>query len=187
VTELPAPVRLTGHGLVLREWTADDLTAMTALFDDPDVARHTPLASPFDEAAARRYLHEARTARLAEQRLHLAVTEDGREVLGEVMLNRSFGSVGYVIGAAHRGRHLALRALRTMTEYAHHALALSRVLLEIEPGNHASVAVARAAGYRLTDAPPETVTDKGRTYHLLTWEHRAAADRRGEESSATGT
>ncbi|MFJ1597928.1 GNAT family N-acetyltransferase [Streptomyces sp. NPDC088261] len=50
---------------------------------------------------------------------------------------------------------------------------LPRVVLEIEPDNRPSVAVARAAGFRLTDAPPETVTDKGRTYTLLTWVREA--------------
>ncbi|MFF2901145.1 hypothetical protein [Streptomyces sp. NPDC057966] len=54
---------------------------------------------------------------------------------------------------------------------------LLRLDLGLEPDNHPSIAVARSAGFRPADSPPETVTDKGRTYELLTWEHRLTADR----------
>lgn len=50
------------------------------------------------------------------------------------------------------------------------------MLLEIEPDNHPSAAVARAAGFDLTDALPEVVEDKGRSYALLTWAHHRAVD-----------
>ncbi len=79
------------------------------------------------------------------------------------------------MGVQHRGQRLAVRALRAITEYAHRTLELPRVILEIEADNHPSIAVARAAGFELTNTPPETVTDKGRTYELLTWEHRLRA------------
>ncbi|MFH0243408.1 GNAT family N-acetyltransferase [Streptomyces sp. HK10] len=171
------PLRLTAHGLLLREWTSDDLAVLQELFDDPDVAYRTPLQSPFDQAAARRYLHSAHQARRGHERIHLAITTDGQQAMGEVLLNLTTGGIGYIVGAAHRGQHLAARALRTMTEYAHHTAGLTRVILEIEPDNHPSIAVARSAGFCLTDAKPETVTDKGRTYDLLTWEHPAPASR----------
>lgn len=174
---VPAPLRLAGHGLVLREWTGEDLAAMSDLFDDPDIAYRTPLESPFDLTAARRYLHRAQEAQCNGERIHLAITTDGQRALGEVLLNRVTRSLGYAVGATHRGQRLAVRALRIMTDYAHQAAALPRVVLEIEPGNHASAAVARSAGFDLTDAAPATVTDKGRTYDLLTWEHCAPAAR----------
>ena len=169
----PPEVRLTGHGLVLREWTEEDLGAMVELFDDPDVAYRTPFVSPFDLAAARDHLRKGRRARIDGRRIHLAITTDGRQARGEVLLNRSFGGIGYVVGAAHRGQRLAVRALRLMTEYAHQAMATPRVLLEIEPDNHASAAVARIAGFHITDTTPELVEDKGRSYTLLTWAHHA--------------
>ncbi|QBJ88963.1 N-acetyltransferase [Streptomyces seoulensis] len=163
---------ISAHGLLLREWTPEDLPVLRALFDDPDVAYRTPLAAPFDAAAARAYLDSAIGA---HRRLHLAITTDGRTALGEILLDRDLGGIGYVVGAAHRGRGLAARALRAMTEHAHRAEGMDRVLLEIEPDNAASVAVARSAGYRRAAVAAETVTDKGRTYELLTWEHLAPA------------
>ncbi|MER7407427.1 GNAT family N-acetyltransferase [Streptomyces sp. NPDC000070] len=170
-------LRLTAHGLLLREWTSEDLAVMQELFDDPDVAYRTPLESPFGQAAALRYLHSAHQARLGNERIHLAITADGHQALGEVLLNRATGSIGYIVGAAHRGQRLAVRALRAMTEYAHTTIALPQVILEIEPDNHPSIAVARSAGFHPSNLLPETVTDKGRTYELLTWEHHFTAGR----------
>lgn len=92
-------LRLTTHGLVLREWTNDDLAVMQELFDDPDVAYRTPLESPFGQDAALRYLRSAQQARHANDRIHLAITTDGHQALGEVLLNRATGSIGYIVGA----------------------------------------------------------------------------------------
>ncbi|MFB4316635.1 GNAT family N-acetyltransferase [Actinomadura sp. 21ATH] len=160
---------LTGYGLTLREWADDDLAAMVELFDDADVADRTPLASPFDLAAARAYLERAREAQAAHQRVQLAITTDGTEVKGEVRLNRLKGTISYVVGAAHRGQGLAVRAVRLMTDLARQDLGYARVALEIEPDNAPSIAVARSAGFRLTDAEPEVVEGERRSYTLCTW------------------
>jgi RimJ/RimL family protein N-acetyltransferase len=173
------PLQLAAHGLLLRAWTSDDLAVMQELFDDPEIAYRTPLETPFDRAAALRYLHSTERARRDNNRIHLAITTDGQQVLGEVLLNRATGSIGYIVGAAHRGQRLAVRALRTMTEFAHTTLSLPRVILEIEPGNRPSIAVARSAGFHPSSSAPETVTDKGRTYDLLTWEHNLTSTDRG--------
>ncbi|MEV5788023.1 GNAT family N-acetyltransferase [Streptomyces sp. NPDC052287] len=172
-------LQLSAHGLVLRQWTSDDLAVMQELFDDPDVAYRTPLESPFGQTAALQYLHSAEQARRDNIRIHLAITTDGHQALGEILLNRATGSIGYIVGAAHRGQRLAVRALRTMTEFAHAALALPKVILEIEPDNQPSIAVARSAAFHLSSSAHETVTDKGRTYGLLTREHNLTAVERG--------
>ncbi|MFK4111090.1 GNAT family N-acetyltransferase [Streptomyces sp. NPDC002176] len=173
------PLQLTAHGLVLREWTSADLAAMQKLFDDPDVAYRTPLESPFGQAAAQRYLHSTERARRNNDRIHLAITTDGHQALGEVLLNRATGSIGYIVGAAHRGQRLAVRALRTMTEFAHTTLALPTAILEIEADNQPSIAVARSVGFYPSNSAPETVTDKGRIYDLHTWEHTLTSPARG--------
>ncbi len=165
------PLRVESRGLVLREWADGDLAAMRDLFDDVDVAYRTPFDSPFDLAAARRYLEGARRGARDDLRVHLAITTDGQTALGEVVLNRATGGISYVVGAPHRGRGLASRAVQVMTDHAHEALSLPRVILEIEPDNHPSIRVARSAGFHLTDSAPERVTDKGRSYELLTWAH----------------
>lgn len=174
--DFPADIRLSGHGVVLREWTDADIPAMAELFDDPAVAFWTPLASPFDHAAARDYLARARGARAAGDRVHLAITTEGQQAKGEVLLSRGgwergAASIGYAVGPAHRGQGLAVRAVRVMVDFAHTVAGLSRVLLEIEDGNEASKGVAHAAGFHRTHIPPTVVEEKGRTLQLFTWVH----------------
>ncbi|MFF3256037.1 GNAT family N-acetyltransferase [Actinacidiphila glaucinigra] len=70
---VPTDLRISGLGLILREWHDDDLPAMVTLFDDSAVDRFTPLRSPFDLQAARAYLTRARQRR-AEGRVQLAIT-----------------------------------------------------------------------------------------------------------------
>ncbi|MFI6761078.1 GNAT family N-acetyltransferase [Micromonospora sp. NPDC050417] len=174
----PSPVRLAGDGVRLREWTDDDLPAMVELFDEAEVARWTPLASPFDLAAATAYLARARTGRASGQRLQLAVTTDGRRPLGEVLLfGREPGGpteeLGYSIGVRHRRQGLARGALVLLTRYAHRELGLQRVVLRIEPANVASEAVARSAGFRRTEEPPMVNETNGGWIVLHTWAHLA--------------
>ncbi|WP_433377388.1 GNAT family N-acetyltransferase [Streptosporangium sp. CA-115845] len=176
---LPEGVRLRGHGVVLREWEDDDLGTMVKLFDDPEVAYWTPLVSPFGPQEALAYLERARQRRAAGDRLQLAITVDGDEPMGEVLLmfkgpGLDVAEIGYSVGAAYRGRGLAREAVRMMTEFARDTVGVPRLLLVIEDGNAASVAVARAAGYLRTDAPPVPAEEKGRPIVLRTWEYEGA-------------
>ena len=79
--------------------------------------------------------------------------------------------------ACFREKFLKKGAVRVMTEFARKTVGVSRLLLEIEDNNAASVAVARAAGYRLTDAPPVPSEEKGRSLVLRTWEYEEADPR----------
>jgi RimJ/RimL family protein N-acetyltransferase len=160
-------VRLTGDGVVLRGWEPRDLAVMVELFDEPEVARWTPLPSPFGPAEA-----AARLARAQEgEHLFLAITTDGDAPCGEVLLMAG-GGLGYVLGAAHRGQGLAARAVALLRDHAHDVVGLPVVHLEIAPDNTASRAVARRTGFRLVAPAAEVVVDKGREVVLDRWEHR---------------
>jgi RimJ/RimL family protein N-acetyltransferase len=188
VVVLPEPpFTLTGEGLFLREWTEADVPVMVQLFDEPEVARWTPLGSPFDLAAAERYLGRARAAREAGTRIQFAIAEaggaeaggaEGSAPCGEVlaMLKGEDGrdvEIGYALGAAHRGRGLAVRSVRLLTAFAWTTLGARRVVLRIEPDNDASSAVARRAGFTLADLPPEVIEEAdGSRIELRIWEHR---------------
>lgn len=170
-SSFPARMELRGEGLVLRDWTEDDLAAMPALFDHPDIAYWTPIVSPFDEAAGRARLARTRELRDQGTALLLAITVDGGAPLGEVMLRRApeGTELGYAVGPAHRGQGLAARAVRVMAGYAFEELGAERVILELEAENAASVTVATRAGFRLLDVPLITGVEKGRPYALQTW------------------
>ncbi|WP_030906544.1 GNAT family N-acetyltransferase [Streptomyces sp. NRRL F-5126] len=167
----PARIDLSGEGLVLRDWTETDLPAMPGLFDHPDIAYWTPMASPFDAAAARARLDRDRRLRSEGTAILLAITVDGRTPLGEVMLRRApeGTELGYAIGPAHRGKGLAARAVRVMAAYAFEQLGVDQVILELEPENAASVAVATRTGFAPLDVELIRGVEKGRPYALQTW------------------
>ena len=168
-------IRIVGRGVVLREWTASDLPAMVGIFNDPEVAYRTPVASPFDPEAADGYLRRIQRTHAEGTRIHLAITVDGGTPCGEVLLNLVRGTIGYTVGAAFRGQGLARRAADLMTSYAHRVMGMAQVRAEIESDNHASIAVAEGIGYRLTGNEPEKVEDGRRSYSLRTWIHEVPA------------
>jgi RimJ/RimL family protein N-acetyltransferase len=161
-----ASLVLEAPGLVLRPWHERDLDTMVELFDDPQVAFFTPLPSPFTRADAEDRLARARQA----DRLLLAITTDGDRALGEILLFPT-GELGYTIGARHRGKGLAARALVLLRDYAHDVVGLAVLRLRIEPGNAASAGTARRAGFRLASSPAEAAEDKGRSFTVAVWEH----------------
>ncbi|MFF4244635.1 GNAT family N-acetyltransferase [Streptomyces sp. NPDC001822] len=170
-SSLPERLELQGEGLLLRDWSEGDLTAMPALFDDPDTAYWTPIVSPFDDTAARNRLGRARQLREEGTTILLAITVDGGAPLGEVMLRRApeGTEIGYTVGPAHRGQGLAARAVRVMAAYAFEQLGVDQVILELEADNTASVAVARKAGFALLDLPLIEGSEKERAFVLQTW------------------
>jgi RimJ/RimL family protein N-acetyltransferase len=174
-SRLPYPLTLTGGGITLREWRSDDLDDLVVLLDDPDIARWTPMPSPFDVEAGIAYLKRAYQGRTTGQRIQLAITAGGGVPLGEVLL---FGvdlglkeaELGYLVGRAYRRRGLAAGALSLLSAYAQGTLKLSRLLLRIDPGNMASTAVARRCGFRLTGEPPILQEGPYGPTSLDTWE-----------------
>ncbi|MEU4422721.1 GNAT family N-acetyltransferase [Actinoplanes sp. NPDC024001] len=172
---LPYPLRLTGTGIVLREWRPDDLDDLVALLDEPEIARWTPMPSPFDAESGLAYLKRAYHGRTNGSRIQLAITADGGRPLGEVLL---FGvntdlreaELGYLVGRPYRRRGLASAALATLSGYACGTLRLRRLLLRIDPGNTASTSVARRCGYWLTGEAPIRQEGPYGPISLETWE-----------------
>ncbi|MFD7622183.1 GNAT family N-acetyltransferase [Streptomyces sp. NPDC059802] len=172
-----APVRLAGRRIVLREWDEADIPALIEMYDDPEISRWTSVPSPFDADAARAYLGRAREARAVGRRIQLAITADGGQPQGEVLLfqdelDQRDIELAYGVGPRYRSRGLASEAVAVTTEYAVHRLDARRVLLRIEAGNAPSAAVARSAGFRPTADEPVQREAKGRRVLLETWCHR---------------
>ncbi|WP_369255223.1 GNAT family N-acetyltransferase [Streptomyces sp. R35] len=183
--DVPRPLRIEGLGLQLREWSADDVADLVAIYDDPEIDRWTPVASPFDTAAARAYLAAAAQKGTEGHVVQLAITTDGGVPQGEILLFRSAADerdveLAYGVGAAYRGRGLATRAVRLAVDFVKGRAAVRRVVLCIEDGNGASQAVAKAAGFVPTDDEPVVREAKGRVVVLRTWSHFDSDDVAGE-------
>lgn len=175
---LVPPARLEGYGVRLRTWADGDLADLVTLYDDPEMARWTPVASPFDIEAARAYLAGAEEGRAEGRKVQLAITTDGVLPRGEVLLFRSAADerdleLAYGVGPAHRGQGLAGRAVRLAAEYALREIRPRRVVLCIAAGNAASEAVARSCAFGLADEPPVRRVSRGREIVLRTWRLRA--------------
>lgn len=168
------PVLLRRDGLVVREWTSQDVPALMELFDTPEMDRRTPYPSPFDEAAAASYLSSARDMRTKRGALQLAITEDGTAPLGEVVIfpTEVDGEVeiGYGVGERHAGRGVARRAVRIALDLARNSGADSAVL-QIAVDNGGSQRVATVTGFVLQEERGLIVRHrKGQVVRLAVWQ-----------------
>ena len=171
--------RVRGEGLILRPWDLADVPQMVRLFNTTEMDRWTPLAHPFDEDAAEAYVHGAARGRAAGL-LQLAVTLDGQEPLGEVLL---FGTeepatceLAYAVGHEHRGRGLAARSVRAVLPVARVA-GYAGARLRIAEDNLPSARVAAAAGFTLTDEPLLRRERKGYVLSMATWRRQLSGPR----------
>jgi RimJ/RimL family protein N-acetyltransferase len=166
-------VIVEGEGLVLREWDENDAAVMVDLFDTEEMDRRTPLESPFDEAAANRYVRHARRSRAEIGSMQLAITEDGSVPLGEVLAFPSgrdgVAELAYAVGKAHQGHGLASRAVRIMLPHIA-AAGYTKAVLLIADDNTPSQRVAEAVGFARTTLPYVERRRKGHVLRLATWE-----------------
>ncbi len=162
---LPQPP--LGDGVVrLRPWQAADASALVAAWSDPAVVRWSAPPAARSLVDARRWIDG--TPRLRERGLSLDLVVAGigarPEVLGEVGLanfdDDGGAEIGYWIGASHRGKGHATRAVRLLATWAVNHLGLHRVIAEVDPANGASVGVARRAGFR-AESPDRWVYSAG--------------------------
>jgi RimJ/RimL family protein N-acetyltransferase len=134
--------------LVLRPWREDDVDAMVAGCNDPEVAHWIPtIPHPYtrDDAIAfiRREVDADHTA--------FAIELGGRVVGGIGMgLNQHEyrARMGYWVAADQRGRGTCTRALRLLTRHALDDLRVQRVDLITDPDNVASQRVAERVGFQ---------------------------------------
>jgi RimJ/RimL family protein N-acetyltransferase len=122
------------------------------LIVDPEVVRNTRVPSdPPNGFAARwvgRYVEGWQDGSCAGFAI---LSEDGAflgfAAVVALDLPSRQGEIGYVVAREARGRGVAQRALRLVTDWALGGLALGRVELHIDPTNAASIRVAERCGY----------------------------------------
>jgi RimJ/RimL family protein N-acetyltransferase len=148
----PPDPPLTDGVVTLRAWRDTDVGALTALMDDPEIARWTRAPSPYEERHAIEWLatHSTLIRRRAELPMAIVAAEGG-ELLGSVALRfpeDGRGEFGYLLGRQARGRGVATRALRLYAAWAFEELGIERLEVLVQPDNEPSLALAERVGFK---------------------------------------
>jgi RimJ/RimL family protein N-acetyltransferase len=139
--------------LVLRPFREDDVAAVLAVCQDPDIQHWiTAVPAPYTENDARFFVREvAIGGRAAGRDLPVAIEVDGRLVGASGVHHLTAGhplgpEIGYWIAPGARGRGYAAETAHALAQWAL-GLGAPRVHLVADVRNAASRAVARAAGF----------------------------------------
>lgn len=123
-----------------------------ALVDDADVRRYTRVPSEPPPGFAATWLGRYLDGWRDGSRAGFAIEGHDGEFLGLGMFvqldwDGRQGEIGYVVNSAARGRGVATRTLRLLTDWGFSELELERIELWIDVTNPASERVAERAGY----------------------------------------
>jgi len=142
-------VELRDEDIELRLWTLDDVPALVAAINDPEIFHWiTTIPDPYTEEDAHKYTNGGNDD---PGRHQFAVIQNGRLVaaigLDITELIRQ-GTIGYWCAPEARGRGVTTRALRLLSRHAFEDLGLERLQLFTDPDNRASQRVADKVGYQ---------------------------------------
>jgi len=155
-------MELRDGDLILRPKRPDDVDAIVAACQDPEIPRWTFVPSPYTRADAEAFLRSSTEEEAAGRSVNLLAVDADDRLLGSFSLmeldrERGFGEIGYWVAAEARGRGVATRAVRLLAEWARDELGLTRIEIHVHKDNAASRRVAEKAGFRdtgrLTGAP----------------------------------
>ena len=143
---------LSGPRVVLRPWRADDVDAVTAACQDPEIQRWTQVPVPYEREHAEGFVGAIADGTLADGgALFAVVSRESGHLIGSVGLfppQNGSGEIGYWTVAAQRGRGLTAEAVRVLSEWAFAERGLHRLELVVDPGNSGSRRVAERAGFQ---------------------------------------
>jgi RimJ/RimL family protein N-acetyltransferase len=136
-------VRLEDEAIALRPLSEEDVPALVAACQDPEIPRWTSVPSPYTEEDARAFLGDS-------DGVSAIVDPRTEELLGTIGWRWVDGNVqlGYWVKREARGRGVATHALRLLSRWAFAELGAARIQLLTEPENRASQRVAEKAGFR---------------------------------------
>ena len=150
------------------------MPALLEFVQDEEVQRFTLVPGDPDEAFVRGWIKRYEDAWHDASRAGFAVTDHAGAVLGFAAivlldLEAREGEIGYLVAPAARGRGVAWRAVRLLTNWAFDDVGLLRLELRIDVDNAASERVAERAGYRLDGILRSKHVKEGRRADLGVW------------------
>jgi [ribosomal protein S5]-alanine N-acetyltransferase len=139
-------VRLEDGDIALRPFVEDDVPAIVAACQDPEIPRWTSVPSPYTDEDGRRFV-----AGIGNHRSFAVVDAKTDELLGSVGFDveeDGRAEFGYWVVREARGRGVASRALLLLAHWAAREHTLARLQLIVDPANAASIRVAEKAGFQ---------------------------------------
>jgi RimJ/RimL family protein N-acetyltransferase len=164
---------LSDGTITLRAKTRDDVEALVAACQDPEISRWTRVPSPYTRDDAEGWIAASELELAAGSAIGWLVVDADGALLGSVGVQNirpeeGVAEIGYWVAAAARGRGVAARAVRLVTGWALREGVARTLEITVHEDNPASQAVARAAGFALTgerDEAPAAGSPPGR--HLV--------------------
>ena len=151
------PPVLLGTRTRLRPWRTDDVDAIHAACQDPDIARFTTVPSPYRRADAEWFVahYVARVADDGGASFCIEGVDEPGTVAASMALMHArpepdrgiVGEIGYWAAPWARGRGYVTDALDVIVAWAFGTRTVDRLELLIDPENAASRAVAHRAGF----------------------------------------
>lgn len=151
------PITLRGPRTVLRAPRQDDVDAVYAACQDPEIARWTTVPSPYRRRDAEFFVRQVaeRGWRDGSDAVFLGFEDPGDRLVGAVSLHGvredrcgvRMAEVGYWTAKEMRGRGLTTEAVRLVCGWGFASLELARIEWYAEVGNDASRRVAEKAGF----------------------------------------
>jgi RimJ/RimL family protein N-acetyltransferase len=144
---------LSDGAVSLRHWRDDDVPAIVAACQDPEIPRWTSVPVPYADADARAFLASLPAAMQAGASCTFAIVERGAdEPVGAIGFPRlswedERAEVGYWVAAPARGRGVAARAVRLLCRWGFAEAGFHRIELLAARENVASQRVAERAGF----------------------------------------
>lgn len=147
-------VRLETARLVLAAPTKNDVEAITAACQDPEIPRWTTVPSPYTRDDAQTYVRQV-AERWTDGSHATWVVRAGDELVGSIGLHHitehpagGHAELGFWVAAPARGRGYVVEAAREVIDWGFSARGLARLTWRAVVGNAASARAARALGFR---------------------------------------
>ena len=144
---------LSDGDIRLEPLTAAHAAAMDALARDRDVARFTRVPDPVPDGFGARWVERYTRGRDERTNDGFAIVDaESGDFLGfmalvNLNLEAQEAEAGYIVASHARGRGVATRGLRLLTDWAFGELPLERIELFIDVDNSPSEVVAQRCGY----------------------------------------
>lgn len=153
------PVSLRTARLVLDQPTSADIDLVMTYCQDPVFERFMTVPWPYHRGDAEYFVETFVPGGWASDTEYTWALRHEGSFLGVIGVRVAIGMVGFWLGAPHRGHGYMPEALSAVTDWMFDRGA-PRLAWECVVGNHASLAVARKAGFTYTGETPATILDR---------------------------